>query len=85
MATNLSIDPKLIERLHEKKIEFNVVPPQSDTPWYYALLFNWLPLVVFLGAWIFMSRQMQNGAGRYLAEIDYSTSRARFIKIDVVI
>ena len=28
---------------------------------------------------------MQNGAGRYLAEIDYSTSRARFIKIDVVI
>ncbi|MCA0423509.1 MAG: ATP-dependent zinc metalloprotease FtsH [Proteobacteria bacterium] len=75
-STRAPFDPKLIERLHEKKIEFNVVPPQSDTPWYYALLFNWLPLVVFLGAWIFMSRQMQNGAGRAMG---FGKSKAKLL------
>ena len=75
-STRAPFDPKLIERLHERKIEFNVVPPQSDTPWYYALLFNWLPLVVFLGAWIFMSRQMQNGAGRAMG---FGKSKAKLL------
>ena len=74
--TRAPFDPKLVERLHEKKIEFTVVPPQSDTPWYYALLFNWLPLVVFLGAWIFMSRQMQSGAGRAMG---FGKSKAKLL------
>jgi len=74
--TRAPFDPKLVERLHEKKIEFNVVPPNSDTPWYYALLFNWLPLIVFLGAWIFMSRQMQNGAGRAMG---FGKSKAKLL------
>ena len=74
--TRAPFDPKLVERLHEKKIEFNVVPPNTDTPWYYALLFNWLPLIVFLGAWIFMSRQMQNGAGRAMG---FGKSKAKLL------
>ena len=74
--TRAPFDPKLVERLHEKKVEFTVVPPSSDTPWYYALLFNWLPLIVFLGAWIFMSRQMQNGAGRAMG---FGKSKAKLL------
>ncbi len=74
--TRAPFDPKLVERLHERKIEFTVVPPNTDTPWYYALLFNWLPLVVFLGAWIFMSRQMQNGAGRAMG---FGKSKAKLL------
>ncbi|HRK25634.1 MAG TPA: ATP-dependent metallopeptidase FtsH/Yme1/Tma family protein, partial [Beijerinckiaceae bacterium] len=74
--TRAPFDPKLVERLHEKKIEFNVVPPNTDSPWYYQLLFNWLPLIVFLGAWIFMSRQMQNGAGRAMG---FGKSKAKLL------
>ncbi len=55
-------DPKIVERLHEKKVQIAARSPTSDTPWYIAFLANWLPLLVIVGLWIFMSRQMQNGA-----------------------
>jgi cell division protease FtsH len=74
--TYAPFDPKLVERLQEKKIQFTARSPQSDTPWYYSLLFNWLPLIVFLGAWIFMSRQMQNGAGRAMG---FGKSKAKLL------
>jgi cell division protease FtsH len=55
-------DPKIVERLHEKKVQIVARSPNADTPWYISLLANWLPLLVIIGLWIFMSRQMQNGA-----------------------
>ncbi len=61
-ATYAPQDPKLVERLHEKKVSINARSPSSDTPWYLALLGNFLPILVIVGLWIFMSRQMQNGA-----------------------
>jgi len=74
--TYAPFDPKLVERLQEKRINFQAKSPNSDTPWYYAFLFNWLPLIVFLGAWIFMSRQMQNGAGRAMG---FGKSKAKLL------
>ncbi len=55
-------DPKIVERLHDKKVQIVARSPNADTPWYISLLANWLPLLVIIGLWIFMSRQMQNGA-----------------------
>ncbi|MFM9973830.1 MAG: ATP-dependent zinc metalloprotease FtsH [Beijerinckiaceae bacterium] len=55
-------DPRIVERLHEKKVQIVARSPNADTPWYISLLANWLPLMVIIGLWIFMSRQMQNGA-----------------------
>ncbi len=55
-------DPRIVERLHERKVAIQARSPTADTPWYISLLANWLPLIVIIGLWIFMSRQMQNGA-----------------------
>jgi cell division protease FtsH len=55
-------DPRIVERLHDKKVQIAARSPNADTPWYISLLANWLPLMVIIGLWIFMSRQMQNGA-----------------------
>jgi cell division protease FtsH len=55
-------DPRIVERLHDKKVAITARSPNADTPWYISLLANWLPLLVIIGLWIFMSRQMQNGA-----------------------
>jgi cell division protease FtsH len=55
-------DPRIVERLHERKVAITARSPNADTPWYISLLANWLPLLVIIGLWIFMSRQMQNGA-----------------------
>jgi cell division protease FtsH len=55
-------DPRIVERLHEKKVQIAARSPNADSPWYVTILANWLPLLVIIGLWIFMSRQMQNGA-----------------------
>jgi cell division protease FtsH len=61
-STYSPFDPRIVERLHERKVLISARSPQADTPWYMSLLASWLPLMVIIGLWIFMSRQMQNGA-----------------------
>jgi cell division protease FtsH len=61
-STYAPADPRIVERLHERKVLISARSPQADTPWYMSLLASWLPLMVIIGLWIFMSRQMQNGA-----------------------
>ena len=74
--TYAPFDSKLVERLREKGVSITVRSPNADSPWYMSLLLNWLPLVVFLGVWIFMSRQMQNGAGRAMG---FGKSKAKLL------
>ncbi len=57
------IDTRLIERLREKNVTTAFRSPNADSPWYMGFLLNWLPIIAFIAIWIYMSRQMQNGAG----------------------
>lgn len=57
-------DPALLKTLAQKGVQVSARAPSEGTPWFMALLVNSLPFVIFIGLWIFMSRQMQNGAGR---------------------
>src|SRR5829696_7052718 len=63
-ATYAPFDPQLVTKLSQKGVQINARPPSDNTPWFIALLVNWLPILVFIGAWVFLSRQMQSGAGR---------------------
>jgi len=69
-------DARLVERLREKGVTINVRSQTSESPWYMSFLVNWLPLIVFAGIWIFMSRQMQNGAGRAMG---FGKSKAKLL------
>ncbi len=69
-------DARLVERLRDKGVEFQAKPNNADTPWYISLLINWLPLVFLVGIFIFMSRQMQNGAGRAMG---FGKSKAKLL------
>ncbi len=70
------IDSRLLERIREKSINVSFRSPNADTPWYMSLIMNWLPLIFFLGVWIFMSRQMQNGAGKAMG---FGKSKAKLL------
>jgi cell division protease FtsH len=69
-------DGRLVERLIERKVQVNARSPNADTPWFISLLVNWLPLLVIIGLWIFMSRQMQSGAGRAMG---FGKSKAKLL------
>jgi cell division protease FtsH len=70
------VDTRLVERMREKNINVSFRSPNADSPWYMSLLVNWLPILFFLGVWIFMSRQMQNGAGRAMG---FGKSKAKLL------
>ena len=70
------IDSRLVDRLRERNVALSFRSPNADSPWYLSLLMNWLPILLFLGVWIFMSRQMQNGAGRAMG---FGKSKAKLL------
>ncbi len=68
-------DPTLISKLSERGVAITARPPQDSTPWFLALI-NWLPIIVLIGAWVLLSRQMQNGAGRAMG---FGKSKAKLL------
>ena len=49
--------PDLVKMLRDKGVRIAVKPPDSN-PWY-AIFLQWVPMLLFIGVWIFFMRQMQ--------------------------
>ena len=75
-TTYAPFDPTLINRLQQKGVTINARPAGDSTPWFIQLLVSWLPILVFVGAWVFLSRQMQSGAGRAMG---FGKSKAKLL------
>jgi len=69
-------DTQLIERLRTKGVRFDAKPEESRSL-LSQLFFNMLPFVLMIGIWIFVMRQMQNGAGR--GAMGFGKSRAKLL------
>jgi cell division protease FtsH len=69
-------DPQLVDRLRERGVRFDVKPEERQSL-LSQLLFSMLPFVLVLGIWIFVMRQMQNGAGR--GAMGFGKSRAKML------
>jgi cell division protease FtsH len=69
-------DPNLVSKLAQKNINFSAKPLSDNMPWFLALLINWLPLIVFIGAWFFLSRQMQGASGKAMG---FGKSKAKLL------
>ncbi len=68
-------DQTLVQRLHSKGVSITA-RSQNDVPWFVSLLVSWAPLIVFIGLWIFMTRQMQGAGGKALG---FGKSRAKLL------
>jgi cell division protease FtsH len=74
--TYAPFDPALVTKLRDKGVQITARPPSDNSPWYVSLLANWLPLILFIGVWIFLTRQMQSGAGKAMG---FGKSKARML------
>ncbi len=68
-------DDQIIKTLRDNGVAINV-KQASEQPWYFVLLLNALPLVVLIGVWIFLMRQMQMGAGKGM---NFGKARAKLL------
>jgi len=66
--------PDLVKLLREKGVKI-AVEPEDSNPWY-AYVLQWVPMLLFIGVWIFFMRQMQGGGAKALS---FGKARARLI------
>jgi len=64
--------PDLIKALKDKGVKI-AVEPEDNNPWY-AYVLQWVPMLLFIGVWIFFMRQMQGGGAKALS---FGKARAR--------
>jgi cell division protease FtsH len=69
-------DPTLVKRLYDAKVTITAKAPGDNVPWFVSLLVSWLPFIALIGVWVFLSRQMQGGAGKAMG---FGKSRAKML------
>ena len=69
-------DPSLVQTLYKKNVAITARPPSDGNSWLVTLLVNGLPLIAFLGVWIFLSRQMQGAGGKAMG---FGKSKAKLL------
>ncbi|TLG71625.1 ATP-dependent metallopeptidase FtsH/Yme1/Tma family protein, partial [Methylocystis sp. B8] len=69
-------DANLVPHLQAKNVSISAKPNNEGGSFMMTLLLNALPLVAFLAVWIFLSRQMQGGAGRAMG---FGKSKAKLL------
>ena len=69
-------DPQLVEKLTSMGVTVSAAPLEDSVSPFFGLLLNWLPMLLFIGVWIFFMRQMQTGSGRTMG---FGKSRAKLL------
>ena len=68
-------DPSLIPTLREKNVRFNVMAPDDGIS-LVSILINWFPMLLLIGVWLYVMRQMQSGGGKAMG---FGKSKARLL------
>jgi cell division protease FtsH len=70
-------DPDLVSRLLKHNVNINVQPSgEEGTPTLLSIFINWFPMLLLIGVWIFLLRQMQSGGGKAMG---FGKSRAKML------
>nr|MEC9417556.1 ATP-dependent zinc metalloprotease FtsH [Pseudomonadota bacterium] len=64
-----------VDELRSKGVLINARPPAESSPLLGAL-FSWLPMLIILGIWIFVMRQMQGSGGKAMG---FGKSKAKLL------
>jgi cell division protease FtsH len=73
-------DQELISDLINHKVEIKQAPPDTGVS-FWSLVLNFLPVLLIIGFWLFMMRQMQGGGGGKGA-MSFGKSRAKLLNED---
>ncbi len=68
-------DPYLQELIRSKGTTVRY-QPRDDSSFWQTLLISWLPMLLFIGLWFFLFRQLQSGGGKAMS---FGKSRARLL------
>ena len=70
-------DPQLVNELLSQKVNFSGRPPEQKSL-LLSIFINWFPILLFIGIWIYILRQMQGGGGGRGA-MSFGKSKAKLL------
>ena len=70
------MDGKLVDQLVSKNVDVIRERPKTG-PGFWGLVLNFLPVLLIIGFWIFIMRQMQGGGGGAKGAMSFGKSRAK--------
>ncbi len=73
-------DNDLVNDLIRHKVAIEQAPPSSGRSIFLSILLNVLPMLLFIGIWIYFMRQMQQGGGK--GAMSFGRSRAKLLNED---
>ena len=79
-TTNAPRDERMMDDLINHKVEISQEPASSGRGILLSLLINLLPMALFIGIWIYMMRQMQQGGSK--GAMSFGKSRAKMLNED---
>ena len=74
--TVMPYDDQLVDTLLKRNVAFEVKAPEGRSLWQ-AILVNTLPILLFIGVWVYLMRQMQGGGGK--GAMSFGKSKARLL------
>ena len=74
-------DKDLINDLIEHKVEIKQAPPDTGIS-FWSIVLNFLPVLLIIGFWLFMMRQMQGGGAGGKGAMSFGRSRAKMLTED---
>ncbi len=69
-------DPNIIDKLSSHNVIINSAPEEAAVSPLLGLFLNWLPMLLFIGVWIFFMRQMQGKGG---GSLGFGRSKAKLL------
>lgn len=75
-ATYSPDDPGLVQKMMDHNVSFQVKPVDDGSFSLLNILINCIPMLLFIGVWIFLFRQMQGGSGKAMG---FGKSRAKLL------
>ena len=79
-STNAPRDERMMDDLINHKVEISQEPASSGRSILVSLLINLLPMALFIGIWMYMMRQMQQGGSK--GAMSFGKSRAKLLNED---
>ncbi len=73
-------DEKMMDDLINHKVEIKAAPPSSGRSIFWSIVLNFLPMLLFIGIWIYFMRQMQQGGSK--GAMSFGRSRAKLLNED---
>ncbi len=75
-STYAPSDPDLVNRLEAQGVQITAKPLTDGRSTFTGMFLNWLPLLLLIGVWIFIMRQMQSGQGKAMG---FGKSKAKLM------